>query len=92
MSDAYVQVTVLVPGKPIVGYKIKVKNVYGTINRATNTDQMFLRSIMSGMTKMFGGSAKVESVYHEKAVEKYEEVVAEVDEAPKRRGRPRKVA
>ena len=84
MSDAFVQVTVAVPGKPIVGYKIKVTNVYGTINRATNTDQGFLRAMMSGMIKMFGASVKVESVYHDKPKD---EVVA-----PRRPGRPRKAA
>lgn len=70
MSDAYIQVSVSMPGKPIVGYKIKIANVYGTFNQTTDSDQAFLRSIMGGLTKVFGGSVKVESVFHDEAVKK----------------------
>lgn len=95
MSDAYVQVSVSMPGKPMVGYKIKVTNIYGTFNRATDSDQAFLHSIMVGLKKTFGGSVKVESIFHDRIVklETPKEVLPIPSVDVKRKvGRPRKTA
>lgn len=63
--DALIQVSVSMPDKPLVGYKVRITNVYGTITRAADSDQLFLNALMGGLRKAFGGSVKVESVYHE---------------------------
>lgn len=73
----------------MVGYKLRVNNVYGTINRTIDTDAFFLKAMFGGLVKAFGSSIKVESIYHEKSVE---EVKEGTEEAHKGRGRPRKAA
>ena len=79
--DALIQVSVSMPDKPLVGYKIRVTNVYGTITRAADSDQLFLNALMGGLRKAFGGSVKVESLYHDES---------ETAKPAVKRGRPRK--
>lgn len=49
----------------MVGYKLRVNNVYGTINRTIDTDAFFLKAMFGGLVKAFGSSIKVESTFHE---------------------------
>ena len=81
--DALIQVSVSMPDKPMVGYKIRITNVYGTLTRAADSDKLFLNAMMGGLRKAFGASAEVESLYHDEA-----EQPAKI--APVKRGRPRK--
>lgn len=81
MSDAYIQVTVSMPGKEPVGYKFHVKHVYGTMTRATDPEKKFLDVFYGGLRRVFGGSAHFDGFVRQESVEPVK----------RRPGRPRKV-
>lgn len=64
--DAYLQVSVSVPGHEPFGCKLKVKNPYGVMKRADDPRKVFTNLIASALARHFGGqSVTVEVSYAE---------------------------
>lgn len=62
--DAYVQVSVSVPGHEPFGFKLKVKNPYGVMKRADDPRKVFQNLIASALARTFGAQAvAVETSY-----------------------------
>lgn len=84
MSDALIQVSVSMPGKPMVSYRFRVDHVYGTLTRAVDGDKVIRDAVASGLRRIFGGSVKLEAQIKQEPVHD----VSMVKRGP---GRPRKV-
>ena len=67
IMDTYITMTVSIPGKPLFGFKFVVENIYGTMTRAANPEEVFKQALSFGLTKVFGGSVKFESTTRAKA-------------------------
>lgn len=64
--DAYLQISVSVPGHEPFGMKLKVKNVYGVMRRADDPQKFFKNILAGSLAKTFGGQAvMVESSYRD---------------------------
>lgn len=65
--DTYLQISVSMPGGEPFGYKITVRNPYGTMKKADDPQKVFKDLIAGALSRHFGGqSVTVESGYKAK--------------------------